>query len=56
MQQRDSWVRTWHILTAFLVGVALTYLTKSADCSTGGDCSFASGDLFNFVAQWYWGR
>jgi hypothetical protein len=47
--KKESRVCTWHILIAFLVGVAITYLTKSADCSTGGDCSFANGDLAHFL-------
>lgn len=47
--KNESWVCTWHIVVAFLVGVALTYLMKSADCSTGGDCTLANGDLADWL-------
>ena len=36
------------VATILLVGYV--YLEFSADCATGGDCTFANGDLFIKVA------
>lgn len=37
------------VATILLVGYV--YLEFSADCATGGDCTFANGDLFIHVAS-----
>jgi hypothetical protein len=37
------------VATILLVGYV--YLEFSADCATGGDCTFANGDLFIRVAS-----
>ena len=37
-------------LMGFVVLVALGYTILSADCSTGGNCTLANADWFNWIA------
>lgn len=36
--------------TVLLIGL-IVYTTASADCATGGDCTIASGEWFNWLAK-----
>jgi hypothetical protein len=38
-----------HIAIAIMVGIAIVYASLSANCATGGDCTFANGDLANWL-------
>lgn len=37
-------------IAAFLALLILGYTVLSADCATGGSCTFASGDWFDWIA------
>ncbi len=37
---------TWAIA---ILGFAIMYTVASANCATGGDCTFANGDLANWL-------
>ena len=37
-------------VATFVVLLALGYTILSAVCSTGGDCTFANGNWFNWIA------
>lgn len=38
-----------HSTVAIVTGIALLYAILSANCATGGDCTFANGDLANWL-------
>ncbi len=38
-----------HSAVAIMIGIAILYASLSANCATGGDCTFANGDLANWL-------
>lgn len=37
-------------LIVFLIGLVIVYTALSAECATGGSCTFASGQWFEWIA------
>lgn len=42
-------------LIAFLIGLVIVYTSLSANCATGGSCTFANGDWFDWIATTFFG-
>ncbi len=40
---------------AFIVLLVIVYTSLSADCATGGSCTFASGTWFDWIATTFSG-
>lgn len=39
----------YYTTSAIVTGIVLIYVILSADCATGGSCTFANGDLANWL-------
>lgn len=41
-------------LVVFCIGLLIVYTVLSAECAAGGDCTFANGAWFDWLATTIW--